>query len=57
MITVEEAASLAHVSSRTIYRWIEGGELHFIETPAGRVLICFDSLSFGVMASGNSGDR
>lgn len=44
MVTVDEAASFAHVSSRAIYRWIEGGELHFIETADGRLVICLNSI-------------
>jgi hypothetical protein len=32
------------VSLRTIYRWVESQRLHVIETPAGLLLICLDSL-------------
>jgi excisionase family DNA binding protein len=43
MITVDEAASLARVTSRTVYRWVEGGKLHFVETPEGRLQVCSES--------------
>ncbi len=43
----EDAARVAGVSARTVYRWIEGGKVHFIETHAG-LLICLDSLAVSV---------
>jgi excisionase family DNA binding protein len=43
MLTPEAAAVLAGVSPRTIYRCIESGELHFIET-GGLLLICSGSM-------------
>ncbi len=45
MLTVDEAAALAGVSSRSIYRRVESGQLHFAETPEGRLFICPNSLS------------
>ena len=44
MITPHEAARIAHVSSRTIYRWIEEARIHFIEDTSGSILVCADSL-------------
>jgi excisionase family DNA binding protein len=44
LVTVDEAAALAHTSSRTVYEWVEEGTLHWSETPDGRLLICQDSL-------------
>jgi hypothetical protein len=44
MVTVDEAASIARVSARTIYRRVEESRLHFAETPEGRLLICLNSL-------------
>jgi hypothetical protein len=44
MVTPEEAALLAGVSARAIYRRIEAGRLHFTETTEGLLLICFNSL-------------
>lgn len=45
MITPEQAAEVFRVSSRLIYRWIEAGQLHFLESSAGVVLVCPNSLS------------
>jgi hypothetical protein len=44
MITPEEAAALMDLSSRSIYRRIEAGSVHFHEDRQG-LLICADSLS------------
>ena len=44
MVTVDEAATLARLSARTIYRRVEECRLHFAETPDGRLLICANSL-------------
>lgn len=45
MVTVDEAASIAGVSSRTIYRWADTEMLHFTETSEGRLLICCESIA------------
>ena len=45
MIKVDEAATIARVSSRTIYRWVEAEKVHFAETPEGLLLICLSSLA------------
>ncbi|HWP41595.1 MAG TPA: hypothetical protein VNO14_00070 [Blastocatellia bacterium] len=44
MIMPEEAMALAGVSSREIYRLVEAGRVHFLETADGFLLICLDSL-------------
>lgn len=44
LVTPEEAAALAGVSTRTIYRWVEAEQLHFIETAEQSPLICLNSL-------------
>ena len=44
MVSADEAANRCRVSSRAIYLRIEADELHFKETPDGRVLICANSL-------------
>lgn len=44
MITPNQAATLARVSSRTIYRWIEDARLHFTEEVGGLLLVCADSV-------------
>lgn len=45
MVTVDQAAALARTSSRMIYRMVENDQLHFTETPEGRLFICLNSLS------------
>ena len=45
MVTVDEAAALTSESSRSIYRRVEDGQLHFAETPEGQLFICPNSLS------------
>jgi hypothetical protein len=50
MLKPEDAAVVARVSVRTIYRWVEAGKLHFSETPEGpngpnaMLRICLNSL-------------
>jgi excisionase family DNA binding protein len=44
MVTVDEAAAIAGVSSRTVYRWADAEKLHFTETAAGVLMICCASL-------------
>lgn len=45
MATPELVAKIAGVSTRTIYRWVEAGKLHFDEVPDRTMLICLDSLN------------
>ncbi len=42
MVVPDEAAAIVGISSRTIYRAIEAGDIHFIEMPV--VFVCFNSL-------------
>jgi len=42
MATPQVGAVLAHTTEREIYRLVEAGEIHFVETD--RVLICLNSL-------------
>lgn len=44
MVTADEAAILASVSSRTIYQRVEARELHFVEAADGMVFVCLKSL-------------
>ena len=44
MLMPEEAARLAGVTTRTIYRRAEDGRVHFTETADGALLICSGSL-------------
>jgi hypothetical protein len=45
LLTVAETAKFAGTNPRTIYRLIGEGQLHFRETAAGLLLVCFDSFS------------
>jgi len=45
MISPEQAARIARVSTRTIYAWLEAGKVHFLDTPEASLLICMDSLT------------
>jgi hypothetical protein len=44
ILTVGQAAAVASVSQRTIFRRVEAGLLHFTETPDGVLFICLNSL-------------
>jgi hypothetical protein len=44
MLRADEAARLAGVSSRTLYRWVEDRLVHFTETQDQLVLVCLDSV-------------
>ena len=44
MVTPDEAALLAGLTARTIYRRVEGGSVHFDEAADGTLLICCNSL-------------
>jgi len=44
MIRPEEAARIAGVNTRTIYRWVEEGKIHFSEALGASPLICPVSL-------------
>ncbi|HJQ24179.1 MAG TPA: helix-turn-helix domain-containing protein [Blastocatellia bacterium] len=48
LIAPEEAAALAGTSTRTIYRWVEAGRLHFAETADGRLLVCPHTLPISI---------
>ena len=43
-VTPEEAAALAGVTTRSIYRWVEAGHLHFLEAAEPSPLLCLYSL-------------
>jgi len=40
MMSIDDAALLARVNSRTIFHWAEAGALHSSETAEGLLLIC-----------------
>jgi hypothetical protein len=52
MVTVDEAATIAGVPSRAIYRRVEVGEVHFVETPEGGLQICLNSLDRSEFSTG-----
>jgi len=45
MILAEKAATVCQCSRRRIYRWVEDGNLHYIEMPNGDLMVCGRSLS------------
>ena len=47
MLTPEEAATLLNVSSRSIYRGIEAGSIHFSES-SGTMFVCAQSLDHDI---------
>lgn len=51
MVTPDQAARIAGVSTRTIYCWVEAGKLHFAEE-YGDLLICRPALNFGAEGEG-----
>jgi hypothetical protein len=44
MVTPEQAAIVARVNPRAIYRWVEAGTIHFVENSEGVLLVCPNSL-------------
>ena len=44
MVAPEEAARIAGVSPRTIYRWVEAERVHYVENSEGDLRICSASL-------------
>jgi hypothetical protein len=44
LMGIAEAAVIANVTQRTLFRRIEAGDLHFAETGEGAVLVCLNSL-------------
>ncbi|MCM3873509.1 MAG: hypothetical protein ND895_22730 [Pyrinomonadaceae bacterium] len=43
-LTTDEAAIQAHVTSLTVFHWVESELLHYIESSDGLLLICPNSL-------------
>lgn len=48
MVTPERAAVLVNATPRIIYRRVENGELHFVETDEGELFICSRSLAVNI---------
>ena len=57
MIKLDEAALVANVSQRAIFRRIENGRLHFAETDRGSLLVCLHSLFDYNSAKGETIDK
>ena len=45
MLGPEQAAVLAHVPTRMIYRWVETGAIHYREAADGSLIVCIRSLA------------
>mgnify|MGYP001069691834 CR=1 FL=1 len=45
MIAPDEAAGLCGVGARSIYRWVEAAEIHFVEEPNNVLLVCLASVN------------
>jgi len=44
MVAPEQAAVIAAVPARTIYRWVETKMIHYKEAPDGSIIVCVKSL-------------
>jgi hypothetical protein len=44
MLAPEQAAVLARVSTRMIYRWVETDSIHYSEATNGSLIVCIRSL-------------
>jgi len=43
LVAPDEAAIVTGMSTRTIYRWVEAGSIHFQETADGSLPVCLNS--------------
>lgn len=53
-VVPEEAMALSQSSLREIFRKIETGNLHFVETADGFLLVCCNSLTREITTSGET---
>jgi hypothetical protein len=44
MVPAEQAALVAHIPVRMIYRWIETAAIHYREAAGGAMMVCLKSL-------------
>ncbi len=44
MLAPNEAAAFLQITARDLFRRVESGEIHFLETEAGALLVCRQSL-------------
>jgi hypothetical protein len=56
LLTPDEAASITSASTRALYRLVDAGMVHFTETQAGLIRLCFPSL-LQAMRAPNQGTR
>ena len=54
MLSIDDAALLAHVSSLTIFSWAIARELHSVENADGLLLICPNSPKLGMIPATQS---
>lgn len=45
LLSPDLAATISGITLRTLFQWIESGQIHFVETPEGSVLICLPSVT------------
>lgn len=59
MVGPEEASALTGVNARLIYRWADAEMIHYLETPAGALLVCLDSVALRASSDKfiNEGER
>ena len=55
LVPADDAARQNAISPRVIYRWIESGELHFVETAEDGLLVCALSLLDLIARDPNTG--
>jgi hypothetical protein len=44
MLPPEQAAEVAGIAVRAVYRWVEEKRVHFVESNSGRLFLCSDSV-------------
>lgn len=48
LVSAERAANICQCSRLKIYRWIDEGDLHYVELPDGAVLVCGKTLAMKI---------
>ena len=48
MLAAEAAAAVFQINCRRVYRFVEAGAAHFLETEAGATLVCLSSLGAAI---------
>jgi hypothetical protein len=57
MVDINQAAAIAAISQREIFRLVENGSLHFTENAEGALLICLESLRQNFFGANDKGAR